>query len=387
MKILINASNCVKGGGIQVASSIIRELSEKGMEIACILSPEVKDRLGETYLDNKVKNSAVISRSKARTEHSKGIIHSIEKEFSPDIVFTVFGPSYFNFKSLHIIGYANGWYTHVDRQTVFQTFKFNIIKYATFLIRHALLYAYLAINRESHFVFESNAALNGFSKKYRIVPIKNLHIIPNAYSNSFLNLKSQLARTSPTQEFRIFYPAAFYPHKNHEYFISLAESLCKMKTKKAIKIIFTLDKENYATLTARIPQEAKSFFENAGGLSEIELAQSYKNSDCVVFPSLIETFSAVFAETAIFELPLYVAKKPYSIDFFSDPEVLFDLGKPEVMASTIVRLVEDNKYLEERSTASKNRLDSIFSSADRVNGLIDLFKYLKSKSSSEKIKA
>ena len=115
--IAINASNLHSGGGVQVATSFIDELSRidfKDLNIHIFASKEVNDNLISigTNLDI-FKNYNVINIH--GLEALKPSITGVFKNFK--IVFTIFGPSYLLFlKGRQIVGFAQAWICYPNNE-------------------------------------------------------------------------------------------------------------------------------------------------------------------------------------------------------------------------------------------------------------------------------
>ena len=113
MKIIINTSNLFVGGGVQVALSFLNELKKinRENEYHVFISLAVKKQISylsfsKNFIFYEIEKSpaALLYRSKINL-----ILNELEEKISPDIVFTVFGPSYWTPKSKHLMGLATGW--------------------------------------------------------------------------------------------------------------------------------------------------------------------------------------------------------------------------------------------------------------------------------------
>jgi glycosyltransferase involved in cell wall biosynthesis len=110
MKILINASNLHVGGGVQVATSFIHELSLMkffGHEFHVIVSEVVDSNL------NKI-DCAVDGFASYRVLNSHGVLSAIKyfriKIRDYDVVHTIFGPLYsFIRPRRNVVGFAQPW--------------------------------------------------------------------------------------------------------------------------------------------------------------------------------------------------------------------------------------------------------------------------------------
>ena len=110
MKILVNASNINKGGGVQVAASIINNLNFVENDYLIVCSKEVFLNLKSSSIEVIVYRkkidfiSVIFSYDK--------VLNNIENKFEPDFVLSIFGPIYWRSKAKSIVGYAKPQYVY-----------------------------------------------------------------------------------------------------------------------------------------------------------------------------------------------------------------------------------------------------------------------------------
>ena len=117
MKLIINTSTLYVGGGVQVAISFLNEIAKSiDNEYHVFLSNETNK-----YIDKKIFSQNfyfyLIETSPSKLSSRKSItnfLDELEEKIKPDIVFTVFGPSYWKPKVKHISGFADGWVYNKD---------------------------------------------------------------------------------------------------------------------------------------------------------------------------------------------------------------------------------------------------------------------------------
>lgn len=110
-KVLINATNLNEGGGVQVATSFLKDLvshrKPEGMVLSVYVSPAVNRNL-----ENNHFNKNLFLEYRIVDKKSISFLNSYRLN-NYDIVFTVFGPVYLPiFKNTHISGFAQPWLIH-----------------------------------------------------------------------------------------------------------------------------------------------------------------------------------------------------------------------------------------------------------------------------------
>ncbi len=128
---LINTSNLYVGGGVQVALSFIKELEklETDNEYYIFCSPEIYGQLPDN-INDRIK-IYLIDQSPSSILHRRKInkeLWDLEEQIKPDIVFSIFGPTYWKPKAKHLMGFALPWITNpqsiaFDRLNIVKRFK------------------------------------------------------------------------------------------------------------------------------------------------------------------------------------------------------------------------------------------------------------------------
>jgi len=109
MKILIDSSIVSKGGGVQVALSIIENIAaDKDFEVVCVVNTEIDKQLSLSARNN-IKHYYIENIEPIYKKFSQGKrISLIEQKHNPDFVFVVFGPAYWKPKATTLQGFALG---------------------------------------------------------------------------------------------------------------------------------------------------------------------------------------------------------------------------------------------------------------------------------------
>ena len=171
----------------------------------------------------------------------------------------------------------------------------------------------------TRFVCQSSDYLNSLYKRYKL---SNVSIIPNPFSNNFprltfdeynLLLQKRLLLHG-NNHVNLLYVSRYYPHKNFELIISLADSLDKCHFSYTITL--TLD-------LRLIPISILDFINsnpniiNVGELSQSSLLPLYQEASICIFPSKSETFGNGLIEAASFGLPVITEDLPFAQDVLS----------------------------------------------------------------------
>ena len=370
MKILINTSNLYVGGGLQVALSFINELKEIQQEYYyhILMSKAVDLQLNQSnfpanfyfYLIEK-SPSSLSSRSKVVSE-----LNTLENKIDPDIVFSVFGPSYWKPKAKHIIGFADGWVYNpksvaYDRLPLIKRIKMRLVtKYKAYYLK----------NDGDYFVLETEDAKKKLSD---VVGINrdNIFVVGNTYSSIFnneeyLETSNKNYITLPEKEnneFRLMYIAHNHPSKNLEVINNILPLIENLN----VKFVLTIDDESYK----QIFSNSKNII-NLGAISQKSCPSIYVQCDALFAPTLLETFSAAYPEAMKMEKPILTSNCSFATDVCQDAALYFNPLDPEDIASKIKELI-DNKTLQyELIEKGKERVKKFETARSRAEKYVTL---------------
>jgi glycosyltransferase involved in cell wall biosynthesis len=111
-------------------------------------------------------------------------------------------------------------------------------------------------------------------------------------------------------DFELIYPAAYYPHKNHEL-LEYIEASC------VSNILLTLDKDSIV-----LKHPSLSFL---GTLNVSEMVRAYERADCLIFLSSKESFGFPLLEAMYLGLPIVCPNLPYANDLCGAEAFYFDI--------------------------------------------------------------
>ncbi|MGD0279114.1 MAG: glycosyltransferase [Smithella sp.] len=205
-----------------------------------------------------------------------------------------------------------------DRQPV-------AIKYCVerWLFRRNIRYA-------SDFIVQTEAMKTALIDSYP--EIKNrIHIIPQPPPNWLIG--SQIKRTkfhSKTEsDMRLFYPAAFYPHKNHR----ILSKINQPSIWPISELILTIpDNLN--------PNPSVSWIRCLDKLEPDAMLNYYRTSDALLFLSLSESFGFPLVEAMWIGLPIICPDLPYARTLCGEQAIYFD---PDNLDSLNAAIADLNK--------------------------------------------
>lgn len=209
---------------------------------------------------------------------------------------------------------------------------------------------------------------------------KKIKILPQGVSFELKNANQapsdKVKKIFELQSSKIIFllPSLYAKHKNFEKLIQ-AFSLMDEPTRKKVHLFITAQDDAFENSLKGLIEEKNlnSIITNLGVLSQTELAFVYKNSNCFIFPSLLESFGLPMIEAMYFSLPILVADLEYARNVCGDCAIYFNPYNEISILESIMMLVNDKSLLLEYSLKSKQSA-SRYSWESHVKDIIELIK-------------
>lgn len=169
-------------------------------------------------------------------------------------------------------------------------------------------YAYkINIKKNDYLVVQQEWLRQEFSKMFHILPSKFI-VAPPAISN-----KVTISKTTTNDCHTFLYVATPDCHKNFELLCEAAKQLESELGEGKFKVILTINgsENSYSKWLFKKWGDVRSI-QFHGLMSRQELQGCYRRTDCLVFPSRIETWGLPISEFATFNKPMLLSNLPYA---------------------------------------------------------------------------
>lgn len=297
MHLLINTATTHKGGGVQVAKSFIEECKLHsrhrftvilGLELSKLIN--ISDYPGNfTFFNISYRPATLVFSFKDQAAFLK----KIESHIQPDVVFTTSGPAYWKPQAPHIMGYNLPHYIYKDspffkmlslKERMFWALKGRVIKYYT--------------KRDADLYVVQTDDVNQRLKKW--IGKTNIFTVSNTYGGQYSEPSATKERlpTPQANEFRLLLLSSFYRHKHFEI---INEIVNHFEEGESIRFILTLPDETFHTIFS---PKSQRFIHNVGPISPDECPGLYTECQGVFLPTLLECFSATYAEAMKMRVPI-----------------------------------------------------------------------------------
>ncbi len=327
-KILINCSNLHHGGGVAVASSFLASLCHQdlGKNISVLVSSLVHSNLQTLGIAATQFEKYVIQDYVGLESLWKGLDNYF---VDYNLVFTVFGPAYFLHKrTVHIFGLAQPFIVYPHN--VFEK-TLPVLKRIRLRLKYFLQAVFFT--RADELIVELEHVKKGL-RQQRLFNNMPIHIVSSAVDEIYADPERWQPVIMPIKEnqMSLGVVAKNYPHKNLR---------CLPEVKRILLEKYSLTVAFFVTFSDVEWNECNSSFHssicNVGPLTLAQCPYFYNQLDGVVFPSMLECFSAVPLEAMIMKKPLFASRLPFICDCCQQHANYFDPLCPEQIADSIVK--------------------------------------------------
>lgn len=328
-KVCINTANLHCGGGVQVATSFLRELANienafGDKDVTIYLSSEVATNLAETV--NVLKQKFDVEEFDVYGLEAVSL--RVRNKYSNfHLIFSVFGPDYLPFlRAKKVIGFAQPWILYDKSDAYKRLGIWSLLK-----LRLAFWVKKQLFKGADAYIVELEHVKEGMLSK-RIGRGDNIHIVYNSISRNYREMDSQklLHVENPSGAFNLGIISRNYSHKN----LSILP-----KIKRILEEVYQIDVKFYVTFNEkefrRESLEFQTQIVNLGTKRVDECIDTYLKFDAVIFPSLLECFSATPLEAMATGRTLFASDRRFNRDVCGEHAYYFDPLCPEEAARLI----------------------------------------------------
>lgn len=364
MKLVINASNLVSSGGLQVGRSFIYEcLKYPNNEYFVWMCPRLSQQVETTAFPSNFHflNVEAIPAILGKGRSVLNMLRKKEREIKPDCVFTVFGPTYWTPQAPHCMGFAMPHYVYEDSPF------FKLISWKEnweWKLRGLVKMFFLKRNAR-FFHTETNDVRQRLAIRLRI-SANNIFTVQNTFSSVYDSFVANESKTNvlppAPNSFRLVCISGYYRHKNLEILNAVVPILSDLGHND-IRFVLTLPDNVFRKIFTKETQEK---IDNIGPINVDDCPQIYKEVDAVFLPTLLECFSANYPEAMKMEKPLLTSDLSFARDVCERAALYFNPLDAADVAAKIIQLKEDVNVRKELVQLGKLRVNDFHSAAQRA---------------------
>ena len=336
MIILINCSNLKVGGGLQVAHSFLYEIkSNAEHQFVVVLSDFLKYQINQSEFPDNFKffhYSIKPSAYKAIFGNDK-FLTDIEDKYNPEVVFSVFGPTYWQPKAKHICGFAKPDYIYKDSPYFKQLSWFQKLKLKAMEFFHMFDFK----NNNEGLITESADVTKILQEKVT----QKVHTVTNYYNQIFENealWDKKIIINESEETIKLLTISANYPHKNLAIIKKVILVLKENFPEFPFKFYLTIDRSEFGITESNVLNENIEFL---GKVAIKQCPNLYSQCDFLFLPTLLECFSASYCEAMFMKKPILTSDLSFATGICGNAAYYFDPIDAEDIANKIVDLASN----------------------------------------------
>lgn len=363
-KLMIDASICSKGGGVQVALSFLENIAfDSEFELICVVNPEIDKQLSIAAKD-KIKDYYVECVEPVYKKIIQGQrISKIEKNHAPDLVFVVFGPSYWRPKAQCLQGFALPLMVYEDTRNYI--YKYNL----KLKIYQKLLNYFKArkFKRNADFAVVETQTFKQRLSSFMSFDESKIFVVENSFNSNFLiENKIKKQEIIQSQILNLFVPSAFYPHKNLNILVDVAYYL-KNEFKLTFKFNFLIKKDSLEWQNLTILAKSKNVddcFYTYGTVPNARMKELYAINNFIILPTLAEASTAVYPEAFISKKVLLTSDIDFARELCGNAAVFFNPLDAYDIAEKIININFDTQKQAQLIQNGLERVKSVYLSPE-----------------------
>jgi glycosyltransferase involved in cell wall biosynthesis len=280
-------------------------------------------------------------------------------------VFTTSGPAYWRPKAPHLTGYNLPHYIYRD-SPFFEKLSFQ----------QRLKWDLKGILIKHFFIRDSDAyVVQTDDVNYRVrewLKTDCVYTVSNTYGSQFMNPSKAENKLPPRSqnEFRLLSLTSWYLHKNLTIIPDIIDLLPK-ELREHIQFVLTLPPD---TFKDKFSSEYHRYISNVGPVKPEECPALYKECDALFLPTLLECFSASYAEAMVMRKPIVTSDLGFARTVCGDAALYADPVNPSDYARKITKLVRSEELQNSLIHKGEKNLKQFSSASERAKKYISLCK-------------
>lgn len=364
MKILIDNSNLYAGGGIQVATSFLYDLQsiEDHNSYYVVQSENSAKQINKLDFDKRFQFYDLSEKDKLILNRIKKL-REIEEHLKPNVIFTVFGPSYHKSKFPKVVGFAIPHIVYPKSPFFELVTKGECLKIKLI----ALVKSYFFKKKSDVLIYESDDANKIYSNitKNKIIGYTVSNTVNNVFHNSSVWKDVNIIKSN----FDLLYLTANYPHKNMEIIPKVIDKILEIGKLENFKFHLSVSKEEM-----NFDEKYDQFINYLGRLEINQIPVLYQQIDVLFMPTLLEVFSTSYLEAMHMEKPIIASDLSFAHDICADAALYAAPLDAKQYAEHIISLYNSKKLYNELVQKGKENVKRFGTSMNRTKKYLEILK-------------
>ncbi len=352
--ILVNGTNAKVGGGKSILNNYLRLLKQvRSADQFFVLTPS-EDFYRQYSCDfiHIVDIDKVFKTGVAVPFLYFGILSRLVKKYNIDCIFNlgdlvVSG----NIPQVYLFDWPYAIYRDSIAWKMMSVRDYVIRRVKLFLFSKSLKYATIIIS-------QTETAKRRLMDIYNVT---NVEVVPNAVSLENLSSSEPFDFGLPKDKFKLLCLTYYYTHKNIEIFLPLARMIKEKRMPYCI--VVTLDPYQHGKVKDfldSVRREALSdVFINVGSVPMHRVPSLYVQTDALLMPTLLESFSGTYVEAMFHERPILTSDLDFAIDVCGEAAFYFDPLNPQSILNSIDMAYSNPELRKRKTDEGRTRLSQM----------------------------
>lgn len=367
MNVLINASNLKVGGGVQVCDSVCRELYKYTSKhhFTVILPPVLEEcakAIEMLHGIHVVRYSRPLRMIQILTGRN-AFLDGLVEQRGIEAVLTIFGPSVWIPKCRHLCGFA------LSHLVLSDSPFFKSLSWKENL-KSRLRWSFIkrSFRKDSNVYYTENSYISLKLKK--MFPKKEVYTVSNNYNQVFDRPEEwdHSVRLPDFEGFSLLTVCANYPHKNLSIIVPCIRILKSKYPGLKFRFILTIREEEYIPLT----EEEREYLLFLGPVRINQCPGLYQQADAMFLPSLLECFSASYAEAMRMRKAIITTDLGFAHSLCRDAAEYYEATSASALADSIYKVATDRLYYDHLLSLGDQQLKEFDTYEERTRKLIEI---------------
>lgn len=360
-KILINGLNAKSGGGKSILNNYLKILkNSKDDDKYYVLTPCKNDYLKYQSINVNIIDIPLFYKKQFLLPFTYiFVLSNLVKRLKIDSIFNLADiPIATKVYQVFLFDWPYGVY---PTSVVWK--KMNL---KDFLFRKFKLYLFTRNLRYINHVIAQNDAMKKRLIKY--FRFKKISVVNNAVSLENLSRLSDKKIDLPNGKI-LTYLTYYYPHKNLEIFLKLARLIKDKNLDYKIITTISADQSNGAKIFLQKIKNNRleDIIFNIGPVQMKDVPNLYNQSDALLMPTLLESFSGTYVEAMFHKIPILTSNIDFAFSVCGDAAVYFDPLDPQDILSKIESVIGNSCEIDSLVQRGSKRLLSFYSWEEAYN--------------------
>lgn len=376
MRIAVNTISTKKGSGgaYQIAYNFLMETLRKqdGVEWYYITSTDVDELVGDKFIELRGIRYFVFPTQPdflGSYRQVKKELAQWEKDYSPDVIYTISSPCYFTFKTPEVMRFANAWVTNPNKES------WSVMPWKDWIrMRLYRINQFRLLRKGRFFITQSETVKQGLLRITGL-PSERIAVVPNVLPKVFQ--EAVVEKVTEKEWIDIVCAAALVPHKNLDIIPNVLRSLRDKHKLSNVRFHLTIPEGNAVLGKIRLDCEAHGLGDrivNHGRCAQEQLIDVYNRCSICFLPTLLETFSASSLEAMHFKLFIVTTDFSFNREVIADAGLYYKPMDANGAAEKIAIIIRDKKLQHILSEKMSERIKLFNDYGHHFNGIVKFLK-------------